>query len=321
MTTLYQNAYKEISNRLFSKNPFTWVYGFSRTALALCVLIILTFSETTVLFDETIYYSRLEKQVFSSYNLFYLFGWEYLGYAKALSIVSLLLIVSGWRPRFTGVLQWWITASFFYSSSIVEGGDQIAMILTLLLIPVTLLDHRKWHWQCCDRFSEYKKFVGNLMFVLVALQMSLLYLNAAMDKIYVSDEWKVGSAFYYYVNDAFFSYPEWMDPLMMSLLNNSFFVSAVTWGTILLELILFGILFSSAKNKRLLFPLAALFHFAIVLFLGLFSFFFAMLGGLVLYLIPKETPIPQFKFKRPRFIITNRFWEVLSIPFFRKNSM
>ncbi len=297
MRSYYQKTYEKLSNQLFSNNPFTWVYGLSRTILAICVLIILTFSETTILFDEAIYYSRIEEHVFNKYNLFYLFGWEDLIYAKVLAILLLLLIASGWRPRFTGVFQWWITASFFYSSSIVEGGDQIATILTLLLIPITLLDHRKWHWQANDQFSEYKKFIGNLMFVLVAVQMSMLYLNAAMDKIYTSDEWKVGTAFYYYVNDAFFSYPSWMDPLMINLLNNSFFVSAATWGTILLELILFGILFSNAKNKRLLFPFAVVFHLAIVLFLGLVSFFFAMLGGLILYLIPKETPIPRFKFK------------------------
>ncbi len=321
MIAQYQNAYTEMSKQLFSNNPFTWVYGLSRTTLAICSLITLTFSETTVLFDEAIYNNRLKEEIFNQYNLFYLFGWEYLRYAKALAILLLLLVASGWRPRFTGVFQWWVTASFYYSSSILEGGDQIAMILTLLLIPVTLLDNRKWHWQTCDRFSEYKKFVGNLMFVSVALQMSLLYLNAAMDKIYTSDEWKVGSAFYYYVNDAFFSYPDWMDPLMINLLNNSFFVSAVTWGTILLELMLFGILFSSTKNKRLLFPFAVMFHFAIVLFLGLFSFFFAMLGGLILYLVPKETPVPRFKFQKPSFISWIKISEFLPIPFLKKNSL
>jgi len=297
MILTYQKAYKKISRQLFSKNPFTWVYGLSRTVLAICVLVILTFSDTLVLFDEGIYRNRLETHLSSDYNMFYLFGWEYLGYVKVAAILGMLLVASGWRPRYTGILQWWITASFFHAGSIVEGGDQIATILTLLLVPVTLLDHRKWHWQSDARFSEYQKFVGNLMFILVGLQMSLLYLNAAMDKIYASDEWKVGSAFYYYVNDSFFSYPSWMDPLMHTLLTNSFFVSSVTWGTILLELMLFGVLFSNAKNKRMLFPIAVAFHFGIVLFLGLVSFFFAMLGGLLLYLVPKEIPVPRFRFR------------------------
>ncbi|WAC01792.1 hypothetical protein N7U66_18185 [Lacinutrix neustonica] len=203
----YKKAYNTISNHMFSNNPFTWVYGLSVTILALCVLIILSFSDTLVLFDQGMYNGQLGEKLFSNYNLFYVFGWEDLGYSKAIAIVILLIVASGWRPRFTGILHWWVTASFFHASSLLEGGDQIAMILTLLLIPVTLLDHRKWHWQACDKFSEYKKFVGNLMFVLVAIQMSLLYLNAVTDKIYVSEEWKVGSAFYYYVNDAFFSYP------------------------------------------------------------------------------------------------------------------
>lgn len=311
MMLSYKKAYLKIIMQLFGNNPFTWIYGLSRTILAICILIILIFSETNVLFDEVIYNNRLEEQVFSKYNLFYLFGWKYVGYAKVLAILVLLLVASGWRPRFTGVFQWWITASFFYSASIVEGGDQIAAILTLLLIPVTLLDNRKWHWDACTYVSEYKKFVGNLMFILISIQMSIVYLNASTDKIYTIDEWKVGSAFYYYVNDAFFSYPDWMDPLMASLLTDSFFVSTVSWGTIFLELALFAILFSNSKNKRLLFPIAVMFHFAIVIFLGLVSFFFAMLGGLILYLIPKETPKPSFKVILPNLTFLRKFYNIL----------
>jgi len=296
----YKLAYQKISSHFFDTNPFTWVYGLSRTVLALCMLVILGFSDTTVLFDEMMYQSRIEEQVLGAYNLFFLFGWEYITYTKIAAIVLLLVIASGWRPRYTGVLQWWITSSFFYSASIVEGGDQIATILTFLLIPVTVLDHRTWHWQKEDHYSPYTKFVGNLMFALVAIQMSVLYLNAATDKIYAIEEWKVGSAFYYYVNDAFFSYPDWMDPLMADLLTNSFFVSSVSWGTIFLELVLCAILFSNAKNKRLLFPFAVAFHFAIVLFLGLVSFFFAMLGGLILYLVPKDAIAPRFRVSLPK---------------------
>ena len=315
MIELYKKAYQRLYKQFFIDNPFTWVYGLSRTILAICILSILTFSDTTVLFDEAIYRSRLDSQVFSSWNLFYLFGWEGVVWSKILGIALLLIIVTGWRPRYTGIIQWWITISFFHSSSIVEGGDQIAVILTFLLIPVTLLDHRKWHWDKSEKFAWPQKFIANLMFVLISVQMAMVYLNAATDKIYVSDEWKVGSAFYYYVNDAFFSYPRWMDPLMEGLLTNSFFVSAISWGTILLELVLFGMLFSKFKNRRLLFPVAVGFHFGIVVFLGLVSFFFAMLGGLLLYLIPKDCTVPKIAFKKHVFdlrsFVSNRFERIV----------
>lgn len=292
MFQLYKNFYDKSADFLFHQNPYTWVYGLARTILAIGTLSTLLFSSVYVLFDYTIFHEVNAKHLFSNVNFFMLFGWENLVWAKAVAIVILLIAASGIYPRYTGIFQWWIASSFFYSSSIVEGGDQINAILNFLFIPVTLLDHRKWHWGS-GTFSENKKFVGNLMFVLVSIQMAMIYLNAATDKMYANmEEWKLGNAVYYYLNDSYFSYPDWMDPLMTNVLANSFVVSSITWGTLFLEMILFGILFSSKKIKLALFPFAVLFHLGIAVFLGLISFFMAMLGGLVIYLIPKDSPSP-----------------------------
>ncbi|MEM1320432.1 MAG: sporulation-delaying protein SdpB family protein [Bacteroidota bacterium] len=293
MIRFYNNLYQQFTEALFQQNPFTWVYGLTRSILALGTLITLTFSSVDVLFDDAIFHEVNAKYLFSDFNFFMIFGWDHLGLAKALAILILLLTASGLYPRITGLLQWWITSSFFYASSIIEGGDQINAIICLLFVPLTLLDNRRWHWEAVD-FSENKKFVGNLIFVLIAIQMAMVYLNAATDKIYAAtEEWKLGNAFYYYVNDSYFGYPDWMDPLMEHLLSNSFVVSSLTWGTILLELILFGVLFSNKKVKLALFPLAAIFHLGIAVFLGLVSFFMAMLAGLIIYLVPKDSPKPK----------------------------
>lgn len=60
-------------------------------------------------------------------------------------------------------------------------------------------------------------------------------------------------------------------------------------------MILFGVFFSNKKIKLALFPFAVLFHLGIAVFLGLISFFMAMLGGLVIYLTPKDSPSPYAK--------------------------
>ena len=293
MLRLYQDFYTKSADFLFQHNPFTWVYGSARTILAIGTLITLSFSSVHVLFDYAIFHEVNAKLPFSFFNFFMLFGWDNLMLAKLLAILILLVAASGFYPRFTGILQWWISFSFFYSSSLVEGGDQINAIICLLLVPVTLLDHRKWHWTAGE-FSTDKKFLGNLMFILVSIQMAMVYLNAVTDKLYAeTEEWKLGNAVYYYLKDSYFSYSDWMDPFMANLLANPLVVSSLTWGTMFLELILFGVLFANTKIKYASFPLAVLFHLGIAVFLGLISFFMAMLGGLVIYLVPKDLPFPE----------------------------
>ncbi|MFK8103456.1 MAG: sporulation-delaying protein SdpB family protein [Saprospiraceae bacterium] len=292
MIQFYKNFYHASSDFLFQRNPYTWVYGLARTILALGTLITLSCSSVKVLFDETIFQQVNAKHLFSNINYFQLFGWENLALAKGLAIVLLLITASGIYPRITGIFQWWIASSFFYASTIIEGGDQINSIICLLFIPITLLDNRRWHWSSTGS-SENKNFIGNLMFLLISIQMAMIYLNAVTDKVYAgTEEWKLGNAIYYYLNDAYFSYPDWMDPLMTNLLANSFVVSSVTWGTMFLELILFGVLFSTKKIKFALFPFAVIFHLGIAVFLGLISFFMAMTAGLLIYLVPKDLSWP-----------------------------
>ena len=293
MISLYKTSYTKSADFLFKHNPYTWVYGLSRSILAIGTIITLAFSPVNVLFDYAIFHKVNANHLFSNLNYFMIFGWENLVLAKTIAILILLIAASGIFPRYTGIFQWWIASSFFYSSSIIEGGDQINSIINFLLIPVTLLDHRKWHWGS-QEFSENKKFVGNLIFVLISIQMAMIYLNAVTDKLYANtEEWKLGNAIYYYLMDSYFSYPDWMDPLMTNLLANSFIVSSITWGTMFLELILFGILFSNKNIKLALFPFAILFHLGIAVFLGLISFFLAMLAGLIIYLVPKDIALPD----------------------------
>ena len=88
--------------------------------------------------------------------------------------VGLLLVLSGYYPRFTGVLHWLISSSVFQAANLVEGGDQITAILTLLLVPVTLLDPRRNHWQQpTGPVNRYRGFTARVFLVLVSLQLGL----------------------------------------------------------------------------------------------------------------------------------------------------
>lgn len=278
-------------------NPYTWVYGLGRTVLAIGGLITFLFSSTQVLFDHTLFGKLSFDSVFDKINLFYLFGYANLPYVRGLVILVLLAVVSGYRPRLTGVLHWWVMFSFQQAASVLEGGDQVVSILTLLLIPITLLDNRPNHWAPArPRQSLYRSFAGNVFFTLIALQMSAVYFHAAVEKMYRSLEWRNGTALYYFSKDASFGSPPWFAPLYDWLLQLPLVVSTLTWSVMLFELLLFGALFMSESRRKLMLPLGIIFHLFIAIQFGLVSFFFSMTGGLILYLLPRATPLPRWLF-------------------------
>ncbi len=272
-----------------SKNYFTNVYGFGRTALAFGTLITLLFNGKQILFPAHLFNKVEFGHFVEEINLFFLLGYENLFIARIIGIVILILVISGYRPRITGILHWWVSFSFFQAAVIVDGGDQATAVLTLLLIPITLLDSRKNHWSKSNNVSKYKNFIAYVMFLIIELQVAVIYLLAGIEKPFKVTEWVDGTAVYYWLNHNIFGTSEFLLSILNPLMNSSFFVSAMTWGTIIFELSLFGIFFMDREKRSKFLKFAILFHFTIILFHGLMSFFFAMLGALVLYLIKKDS--------------------------------
>jgi len=291
---MFRNTLRTL-DRYAAVSPFTWVYGLGRSVIALGTLITLLFSGPQVLFDRQLFGSMSLDPALESFNIFFAFGFAHLPYAYAVAIGTLLLVVSGYFPRYTGILHWIVTYSFFQASSIVEGGDQIASIITMLLIPVTLLDGRRNHWvnEPQRPTSYYANFIARGALTLIGLQMAVLYFHAGIEKLYKLDEWKNGTAIYYFFNDPLFGYPDWMSGVLVPGLTNAYVVTTLTWGTILFEIILFGAFFMAPQKRRHLLGPAIGFHFGIALVFGLVSFFCAMAGGLILYMVPVGARFPR----------------------------
>ena len=280
--------YNAFISRLDEQPPCLLLVAVARTSLALGTLITLLFSRPAVLFDESVYgYTNLNTN-YEYLNIFKYFGFSGIVYYYACCIIILLVVIAGYYPRFTGVLHWLVAFSIFRSATILEGGDQIAVILTLLLIPLTLCDSRKNHWQLSPSTDKHY-FIANLSWMLIRLQMALVYYQAGAEKIYKLEEWRNGTAIYYFFNDPIFGYSDWLAPWLHRLLLNGYVVSAFTWGTVLFEIVLFGAYFMRKRRRANLLIAALAFHFGIALLLGLVSFFFAMAGGLILYLSSSKT--------------------------------
>ncbi|MDJ1473279.1 hypothetical protein QNI19_32785 [Cytophagaceae bacterium DM2B3-1] len=284
------------------KYVFTNVYGLARSILAFGTIISLSFTSSSDFFPhEAITTGLLRNNIIP--NFYQIMGYENLHTSIFISILILCSVISGYLPQITGILQAWISYSFFTGAILVEGGDQITQIITFLLIPITIFDKRLNHWSSKEFFT-YKRskaieYICYTFFVVIQIQMAIVYLIAGGGKM-KSPEWMNGNAFYYWFSHVPFGASGFIKTLFEPIVSNEYIVPLITWGVIGFECILFAAFFmEDPRKKRVLFWMAVLFHFMIVLVHGLVSFYFAMVGGLILYLLPINVPLkfPQISLK------------------------
>lgn len=131
-------------NLILNRNPFTPLYGLGRSIISIGTLSVFIFNDFKILFNqEALQVLTKSEFILNHYNFFALFGYDNLWAAKILSILILLLVISGYFSRISGVLHFWICYSFYHSGIILDGGDQICVIFSFLLIPLTVFDKRK----------------------------------------------------------------------------------------------------------------------------------------------------------------------------------
>jgi len=276
-------------------NPWTNVYGTARTLVALASLGTLLFSSSGTLFcpaagiPEVPHVDTLLQRL----GLFGLLA-THLELARALAILILAVTASGWRPRLTAPLHWWVAFSFQASATTIDGGDQLCAILALLLLPVALTDPRRWHWsEAAPRPSPRRELMLRLValsaLAVIRLQVAGIYFHASVAKFAVA-EWKDGTAMYYWFTDPAFGAPPWLRPFLLPLLENGITVSLMTWIPLALEVALFMALTMPRRRWAPLLVAGIAFHFGIALVQGLVSFSTVMTAALILYLRPVECP-------------------------------
>lgn len=206
--------------------------------------------------------------------------------ARWLSVAVLAVVASGWRPRVTGVLHWYVSWSLVANVTIQDGGDQITAVLTLLLIPVTLTDPRRWHWQRPpEREIGTAWVVACVALLLIQIQVAIVYLHASVAKLGVR-EWADGTAMYYWLRSSTFGAPGWMSDVTDAATSSPVLVAVLTWGSVCVEFALAVAILLGSTAKRALLVAGLLFHGSIALTMGLVSFSTAMAAALLLYLLP-----------------------------------
>lgn len=288
-------------------NLWTDVYGLARSLIAFGTLLTLFFNNPGTLFPLAAGLPQAPICAsFSGIGLFCLI--PNLDVARWVAFGVLLVAASGWRPRYTCIPHWWVTFSFNVNAITLDGGDQVSSVLTLLMIPLCLLDRRTWHWQISTSKSEPFSFaVAYTVLLVIRLQVGIIYFHASVGKMAV-EEWINGTAAYYWFTNALLGSPSWMEPFVYPMLTSRVVV-LFSWMPMLLELVLMMALVAPKWSWRYFLWAGISFHALIAISFGLVSFGIAMFASLILYLRPVEQPFnliqPLTFLFRPRSKIPN----------------
>ncbi len=274
--------------KLFAADrPLSNVVGLCRSLLALSTLLTLLGNDTNSLFVKlTGGFELPQCRGVGAAGLFCAMP-AHLTLARVIGILVLLVTVSGWRPRVTGILHLWVAMSVALNTTLTDGGDQICYAMAIILLPVTLADPRKWHWQpAVEPSHPAVKVLASSAIVLARAQMAGLYFHAAAGK-YATPEWNNGTALYYILTEPMYGAPSWQRSLLRPILVHDT-VAFLTWSVIALEFVLAAAFFARRRFWKPLLVLGIALHVGIGLSQGLLSFSVAMCGGLVILLRPTE---------------------------------
>jgi antimicrobial peptide system SdpB family protein len=198
------------------------------------------------------------------------------------SVVVLAAVVAGLSPRWTCVPHWYVTFSLGTTMTLPNGGDSVARIAALLMIPMCLGDDRIWHWRRPARPLPPRwrgaAYAGHLF---LRLQVAIIYLSAVVTKLTVGS-WRDGSFMYQVLHDPYYGPPAFARPLVGAVLDAPPLVRGLTWGTIAIELAIAASMAGGPRVRRAALVLAIALHGSIIVMLGLASFGLIMIALLTL---------------------------------------
>ncbi len=271
--------------KLEEQNPFNSTLIFARALLAFGTLMTLISNDiSTLLNRDVLLHGAIYESRFLIVEHISIFKITTPLWGKTACIIILLFVISGFLPRISCILHAWVSLSICNSITVLDGGDQVTSNITLLLLPVCILDRRVNAWIINNEtVAPLRNIFCNTFFFLVKLQMAVIYLHAATGKL-GQEEWLTGTPLYYwFTHNTFGASPSIYTVIEFFTLSK--YTPVLTWSVLFLELGLFACILATDKGIKQIFLFLGIgFHFMIIVIHGLPSFFFAMLAGLLLYL-------------------------------------
>ncbi|GHJ15484.1 sporulation-delaying protein SdpB family protein [Micromonospora sp. AKA38] len=196
-----------------------------------------------------------------------------------LSIIVLTVCLIGWRPSWTCLPHWYVTASLATALPMPSGGDYVAQIMTMLLVPLALGDRRRWHWGATRRTPRWQGAADAALLV-VRVQLSVIYLVATAAKL-TQGEWRDGTALPAALTNPVSGIASGLTPLVEPLAGSPL-GTATTWLVLGVEVSLAVLVLAPVPYRRLALALGIALHGAIAVLLGIPTFGMVMIAALAL---------------------------------------
>lgn len=213
--------------------------------------------------------------------------------------VVLALVASGFFPQITAILHAYVSFSIATSFGLPDGGEQIAQIFSILLIPLSFVLPwlNGWRPKASARggWMRHESIQGIVVatWVFARLQFAFVYLESGISKL-ATEDWLNGSAMYYVFRDPSFGATGILGDLALWVTDSPLGTAAISWGTIIGESMIGVLLLVGRKlARRVAFILIALLHVGIIAFIGLWSFGLIMIAVAICVCIPFATRSPK----------------------------
>lgn len=202
--------------------------------------------------------------------------------SRILAIAVLVAVLTGFRPKWTCVPHWYVSFSLASAMEMSNGGDAIAQVTTMLLIPVCLGDDRAWQWTSVTRplppSWRGSAFAAHLA---VRGQICLIYITAVTAKL-MDPLWRQGSAMYFVEHHPQYGFPPFVLDLLTPVLNSYWFVAAFSWSVIVLQVVVTVLILGRRKHRLIALVLGCGLHLGIMLLMSLVSFGMVMIALLAI---------------------------------------
>lgn len=209
---------------------------------------------------------------------------------ETVSVIVLLAVAVGYRPRWTCVPHWYVTVSFGMSVTQPWGGDAAASIATLLLIPILLGDDRSWQWTRPTTGMALRwQGAAYAAWWLIRIQVAVIYIDAAVSKLTVS-QWRNGTAMYAVFDDPSTGMPQALRGLAAPLLHQDVVMRALTIAVPLMELAIACCALGGRALRKRAVLLGLLLHGGIAVMMGLVEFAAVMISVVLLCAIEGDPP-------------------------------
>ncbi|GAA3436250.1 sporulation-delaying protein SdpB family protein [Kutzneria kofuensis] len=208
--------------------------------------------------------------------------------ARYLAIAVLVAVAVGYRPRWTCIPHWYVSFSFAAALVSPTGGEHIAKIVALLLIPILLGDDRTWHWTrpSTPMSPRWRGAAAASHLAVRALVLSV-YAQSAVSK-FAEAAWRDGSALHYVFQDPYFG----ATPSAAAFLDGV--GPVMTWATLAAETFLALSVFAGDRVRAWALAVGIVLHTGIAVVLGLVGFGLTMIGLLsISALLRDRQPAPE----------------------------